>query len=108
MCILVLGHEWPTQMYHDTIWGHETLKLDTMAMIPAIVKLMLELEQVHDFSDHSINEHEYIVDAMVMLITMHYHMSIAPQPLSMESFFIPVEDFLTAMVNLLHYLVYDS
>ena len=75
---MVLGHEWPTQMYHDAIWGHETLKLDTMAMFPAIVKLMLELEQVCDSSDHSIDECEYIVDMMVMLITAHYHMSIVP------------------------------
>ena len=65
-------------MYHDTIWGHETLKLDTMATFPAIVKLMLELEWAHDFLDHSIDECKYIVDMMAMLITTHYHMSIAP------------------------------
>ena len=78
MCILVLGHEWPTQMYHDTIWSHETLKLDAMATFPVIAKCALVLEWVHNFSDHSINECEYIVDAMTMLITMHYHLSIAP------------------------------
>ena len=65
-------------MYHDTIWGHETLKLDAMAMFPAIVKLMLELEWACNFSDCSIDEHEYIVDVMAMLITMHYCMSIVP------------------------------
>ena len=75
---MVLGHEWPTQMYHDTIWGHKTLKLDAMAMFPAIVKLMLELEWAHNFLDHSIDEHKYIVDVMVMLITMCYCMSIVP------------------------------
>ena len=75
---MVLGHEWPTQMYHDTIWGHETLKLDTMATFPAIVKLMLELEQACDSSDCSIDECKYIVDMMVMLIMMCYRMSIVP------------------------------
>ena len=75
---MVLGHEQPIQMYHDTIWGHETLKLDTIATFPAIVKLMLELEQACNSSDHSIDEHEYVVDMMAMLITMHYHMSIVP------------------------------
>ena len=75
---MVISHEWPPQMYHDTIWGHETLKLDAMAMFPVIVKLMLELEWAHNISDHSINERKYIVDAMAMLITMCYRMSIAP------------------------------
>ena len=75
---MVLSHECPPQMYHDTIWGHETLKLDAMATFPAIVKLTLELEWVRDFSDHSINEHKYTVDAMAMLITTCYRMSIAP------------------------------
>ena len=75
---MVLGHEWLTQIYHNTIWGHKTLKLDAMAMFLAIVKLMLELEWVHNSSDHSIDEHEYIVDMMAMLIMMHYHMSIVP------------------------------
>ena len=65
-------------MYHNTIWGHETLKLDAMAMFLAIVKLTLELEQACDFSDHSIDECEYIVDVMAMLITTRYRMSIAP------------------------------
>ena len=75
---MVLSHEWPAQMYHDTIWGHKTLKLDAMATFPAIVKLTLELEWARNFSDHSIDECEYIVDTMVMLITMCYRMSIVP------------------------------
>ena len=105
---MVLSHEWPTQMYHDTIWGHETLKLDAMATFPAIVKLTLELEWACNFSDCSINEREYVVDAMAMLITTRYRMSIVPQLLSMEPFFIPVENFLAAMVDLPHHLVDDS
>ena len=66
------------QMYHDTIWGHETLKLDAMATFPAIVKLALELEWARNSSDCSIDKREYVVDTMAMLITTCYRMSIAP------------------------------
>ena len=96
------------QMYHDTIWGHETLKLDAMATFPAIVKLTLELEWARNFSDCSINERKYVVDVMAMLITTRYCMSIVPHLLSMEPFFIPVKNFLAVMVNLVHHLVYNS
>ena len=58
----ILDHAWPTQMYKDIIpWGHETLKLDAMAMLPAIAV-------VHHFPDCSINKDDDAIDVIAMLM----------------------------------------
>ena len=94
-------------MDNNTIWGHDALELDTMAMFPAIVVGALVVEGACNCSNCSVNECKSIADAMSMLIMTCYHTSITPQFGCEQLLFIPVENFLGSMVDLVHHLVYD-